>query len=709
MTFFRSLPILFACAAFALAQKAPVKSYKDIQYPPLRNVKPPEPTRVELRNGLIVYLLEDHELPTISMQALIRTGSRYEPAAKAGLAAITGSVIRTGGTATRSGNDLDNVLDRLGATIETGIGVDSGSAIVSVLKEDIDRALPILSDLIRNPAFPQDKIDLAKNELRDSISRRNESSNAILYREAAKIIYGKDSPYTRHPEYSTVDSITRNDLVAFHKQYFQPENIILGVWGDFQSADMRAKIEKEFGSWARGGNPKPEVPAVDAAAASRSGIYVINKEDVNQSEVALIGLGGKRNDPDFYAGTVSTEVLGGGFGSRLVNSVRTDQGLAYSTGSAWRAEYDHPGLRMATAGTKSQSTIQAVNSIKKELQRIGDVEPTDAEFRRAKDYLLKGAAFDFDSTDKIVSRLLTYEYNGYPRDYLKEYAKNIDSVTKASAVSFAKQYWDPSKQAILIVGKVKDFDQPPSSLGQVTTIDITIPKPPTSQVSEATPQSLASGKALLAKARAAMGGDKLALVKDFTQKGTLAAVTPQGEFSLKVETTVLTSGKSIQKMTTPGGEIIQGFDGSNAWVKTPRGVQDAPGDASTSAKEEFFRELVILLNRANQLTAQDLGQSDLGGKKVEGILVTDPATKNQVKLFIDPQTGLLAGRNYTAALMGPAAEVQELILGYKEAQGVQFPVHLVLNSNGAKRAEVTIDDVQVNTGVPDSVFVKPQL
>jgi len=706
MTTTRLLSALLLTAAAALAQNKPVASYKDIKYPPLRSVKVPQPARIEMPNGMTLFLLEDHELPSIGMASMIRTGSRYVPADKAGLGFITGRVMRTGGTATRSGDELDKLLDRLGASVESGIETDAGTAFVSVLKEDVDKALPILSDILRNPAFPEDKVELAKTELRDGISRRNENSHAILQREFGRLIYGRDSGYTRLPQYDTVNSITRGDLVAFHKQFFQPENVILGVWGDFDTADMRAKIEKEFGSWARGGRPKPQVPEVDPAAKMRAGVYVVNKEDVNQSEIQIGGLGGKRNDPDYYANVVLATALGGGFGSRLMNRVRSNEGLAYSTFAAWGAQYDHPGLFFASAGTKSQTTMKALDLIKQELVKIGQSELTDKEFQLAKDSILKGTAFDFDSTSKIVLRLMNYEYSGYPSDYLQRFNENINKVTKADALRVAKQYWNPANMAVLIVGKQADFDQPQTPLGPLTSIDISIPKPKASVVAGATPESLASGKQLLAKVRQAMGGEKLTSVKSVVSKANLTVTTPQGEMSLKTETT-RKAGKSLQKMVTPMGEVLQGFDGEKVWMKAGGEVQDAPPAGVAAAKDEAFRETIRLLSASAGLTAQSLGESKLGGKPVEGLLVTDPTAKMQVKLYVDPTTNLVAGRVYSGALFGPPGEVEEVYLDYKDVNGIKFPSHSVLSQNGAKRAELKIDDIVINSEIPDSAFARP--
>jgi len=189
-------------------------------------------------------------------------------------------------------------------------------------------------------------------------------------------------------------------------------------------------------------------------------------------------------------------------------------------------------------------------------------------------------------------------------------------------------------------------------------------------------------------------------------KATLTVTTPQGEMSLKMEST-RKGAKSLQTMVTPAGEILQGFDGEKMWVKAMGKIQDVPPNASTSAREEAFRENVALLASPGGLTAQALGESKLGGKTVQGLLVSDPATKMEVKVYVDPATSLLAGKTYMGALFGPPGEVEEVYLDYKEVAGVKFPSHIVLSQNGAKRAELKADDIAVNSNVPDSAFAQP--
>ena len=236
---------VLASAAFAQTGK-PAVSYKEIKFPAPGTVRVPEPVRFQLPNGMRVLLVEDHELPTINVAAMIRAGGRWQPADKAGLAAITGTVMRTGGSTTRNGDQLDRELDRLAARVEIGVGDDSASASIFCLKEDIDKTLPILADLLQHPAFPQEKIELSKIEQRDAIARRNDDPQTIAFREYGRVIYGKDTPYGRLMENATVNAITREDLVAFHKQSFRPEAVVLGAWGDFSAPAMLSPSTKCF-------------------------------------------------------------------------------------------------------------------------------------------------------------------------------------------------------------------------------------------------------------------------------------------------------------------------------------------------------------------------------------------------------------------------------------------------------------------------------
>jgi zinc protease len=465
-------------AAAATAKAAPAtqkRPYERLKYPKLRDIEVPEVQRLTLPNGMQLFLLEDHELPLIYVSAMIRTGAIYEPADKTGLAAITGTVMRTGGTATRTGDEIDEQLEQIAASVETGIGRSSGSAYMSVLKEDFDTGLSILADVLMNPAFREDKIELAKINARTGIARRNDNPGGIASREFTKLIYGPDSVYARHAEYATIDSITRDDLVAFHKKFFHPNNTMLAVWGDFESDAVIEKVKAAFKDWAKAEVSLP--PVADMAYEFQRTVNLVVKDDMNQSVVRLGHIGGRLDDPDYFALVVMNEILGSSFTSRLFKNVRSRQGLAYSVGGAYAADYDHPGVFYVACQTKAAATVHATEAMIAEVRKMTQEEVTDEELALAKDSFLNSFVFNFESRGEIVNRLMTYAYYGYPADFLQKTKENVEKVTKTDVLRVAKAHLRPDTVQILVVGKPDEFDKPLTALGEVKTIDITIPAP----------------------------------------------------------------------------------------------------------------------------------------------------------------------------------------------------------------------------------------
>jgi len=451
------------------------RSYQELTYPPLRDIAVPDVARTELGNGLVLYLLEDHTLPKVQGFAFIRTGERYDPPDRLGLASIVGLTMRTGGTTTRSGDEINHMLENVGASVETGIGEDAGSASLFALREDFPMALEILADLLQNPAFPDDKIELAKVGMRSGIARRNDDVADIANREFFKLLYGKDSPYARTIEYATLDRISRDDIVAFHQSYFHPPQVSLGLWGDFDSGAVRALVERLFGSWE---SKEVELsPPPPVTSDWKPSVNFIPKDDVNQTNLRIGHLGGRLDDPDYFSMALMAEILGGGFSSRLFKLIRSEQGLAYRVRASWSAEWDHPGSFLVVCNTRSETTLQATTAILKEIRRITEEPVSQEELRLAKDGILNSFVFNFDSTGEIVRRLMTYDYYGYPRDFLEKYRANIEKVTADDILRAAKKRIRPDALILLAVGRAQDFDGSLDTLGEVDTIDISIPPP----------------------------------------------------------------------------------------------------------------------------------------------------------------------------------------------------------------------------------------
>jgi zinc protease len=446
-----------------------------IPIPPLHDFKPVQPKRIELANGLVIFLQEDHELPFISGSILIRGGARDEPANKIGLVSLYGQTWRTSGTVKANGDVLDDQLEAKAATVETGGGGASTSVNWNSLKGDFDSVFSTAMDLLLNPVFNEEKLMLAKQQMITGIARRNDDASSIAARETAIVLYGPTSPYARQSQYATVDAVKLDDLKAWHDRTVIPNGMIVAVSGDFDSAKMEATLRKAFEPLKKGTliqSAKQEFPG------PKPGIYFANKGDVNQSNVYIVGLGTERNNPDYYALTVMNEIFSGGFGSRIVQNVRTKLGLAYSVGGSYGATYDHPGMFRVGAGTKSTTTVAAAQAMLAEIGRLKTDPPTEEEMRKAKDQVLNSFIFNYDSRDKTLNEQVTLAFYGYPSDFLEKYKTAVEKVTAADVSRVANKYIDTSKLAIVVVGNDGKIDPALSTMGKVTALDISIPPPP---------------------------------------------------------------------------------------------------------------------------------------------------------------------------------------------------------------------------------------
>ena len=452
------------------------KHYTDLQFPPLSEVKLPKYERYVLNNGMVVYLMEDHQLPLVSGSIIIRTGDRLEPSNQVGLASLMGTVMRTGGTKKHSPDQLNQMLEQRAAGVETGISGTSGGASFSALREDLDTVFGLFAEVIREPVFAQNKLDLAKTQQRGQIARRNDKPNTIASREFRKLIYGQDSPYARTIEYETLNNISRKDLLAFYQQYFHPNNMILGVVGDFDSQKMKSLIQTKFGDWQK--NPqiaKSQLPNVSQAKSS--GVFFVDQPQLTQSSILIGHLGGKFNSSDYPALDVLNGVLNG-FGGRLFNEIRSSQGLAYSVYGVWSPRYDYPGIFVAGGQTRSDATVQFVKAIQSEIQRIQAQPISSKELAFAKESTLNSFVFNFQDPNQTLSRLMRYEYYGYPADFLFRYRRGVEATTVADVQRVAKKYLQSDKLVTLVVGNQKAINPPLTQLSaQITPIDVTIPSP----------------------------------------------------------------------------------------------------------------------------------------------------------------------------------------------------------------------------------------
>jgi zinc protease len=485
----RSPWILRTCLPVALLTSllAPItlhaqqeKPWDKIPIPKLHEFKPQQPKRIELKNGIVIFLQEDHELPFVSGSVLIPGGSRDEDPAKAGLVGLYGQAWRTSGTAKMDGDALDDLLEAKAAHIETAGDDDSTALSWDSLKGDSDQVFALALDLLLHPKFDKEKLELAQQQEATGIVRRNDDEGAIAEREAAKLVYGANSPYTRQPELATIGAVTVDDLKGWHEKTVGGKEggnkLIIGVAGDFDSVAMEAKLRAAF-------EPLPPVKALpprhDVFPGPTPGVYFIQKDDVNQSNVVIVGMGIDRHNPDVPSVAIMNEILGGGFASRLFQKVRTELGLAYEVQGGISFAYDHPGPFSAIVLTKSATTVEATQKTMEEIAGLNRRPFTEEELKRAKDNILNSFLFRYDTKDKVLAERERLEFYGYPADYLETYKAGLEKVTVADLSAVAKKYIHPDKLAVLVVGNGPEIKPPLDDLkmGPIHPIDITIPMP----------------------------------------------------------------------------------------------------------------------------------------------------------------------------------------------------------------------------------------
>jgi len=466
-------------APAAAAQKAAAKTSapaasaqkhadpRTMTFPPLK-FQIPKAERVQLKNGMVVYLLEDHELPIVNLTVYLNAGSIYEPADKVGLASLTGSVLRSGGTLATPPDKLDRELEFMASSIESSINADNASVSLSTLTRNLDRTLALFAEVMMQPAFDPSRVELARMQAIEGIRRQNDDPKAIANRELSRAVY-PGHPLSRIPTLATVKSITRQDMIDFQKRYFYPSNTICAVAGDFDRAKLLASLEQLFAGWQ---NRTPDFPAVPMPKDDPTPAVLHVQKDVNQSVIRMGHLGIDKNNPDLYALKVMDFILGGGFTSRLTQEIRSNQGLAYNVDSYFETGRRFRGPFIAETETKSESTVKATTLMRSIIAAMTQAEVSDRELKLAKDSIINSFLFGFARSDAVVNQRARLEFYGYPEGYLENYRDNIARVTKADVLRVAKKYLHPDAMKLVVVGDEKKFDQPLSVFGTVREVPL---------------------------------------------------------------------------------------------------------------------------------------------------------------------------------------------------------------------------------------------
>lgn len=693
-------------AAAPAAAKAP-RYFEKLSYPKLNDIKEPQVLQETLPNGMRLLMVEDHQLPQVQFRAIVRGGTVAEPKDLNGLTELLGEVQRTGGVKSMSGDKVDEFLERIGASIETGMDTSFGTVTAKTLAETVDQVLPLYAEFLMAPAFSQDKIDLAKTHMKSMISRRNDEVFGVAFREFQKLIYGKNSPYAQQIEYDDVDKLTREELVAFYTAFYRPDETILAVWGDFKAPEMKEKIAKAFADWkAAGPKPKISIPSIPAPAPS---VNYVEKKDVEQAFLLLGHLGVKLDDPDYPAIVVMNDILSSGMSSRIFKEVREKRGLAYAAGGALVPAYDHPGAFYIFSSTKPATMSQALTVIREEIQKIRQEPVTDAEMKLAKEGYLNSYAFQFDSTGKIVQRLQTYLFYGYPLDFNKTLRNAVEKVTKEDVLRVAKKDLNPDALAILALGRQEEWDKPLSVFGKVNVVDIAIPEPkPKEIIPDPTPETLAKGKELLTKAAKAAGEKALAGLKTVESVGATTVKTPMGEMELQGKGLFVLPDRLYNEMTTPMGAMVQVVSGDKAWIKMGPQSMNVSGSDLDEMQRGLWTEsgCALLLKAAldGKVEAQALGARKFEDQDAEAVLVK---SAGNLKVFLSADGTKVLGTSRVAKTKAGPAEVTEVYSALTPVSGLNVPFQTVQKSKGEVQSTSKLTSVKLNVPVDDALFTPP--
>lgn len=467
---------LFALALFlsatALQANAPALPNRPEELPSPAPLKfaPPQIVRETLPNGMRVLMLPDHALPLARLCAIVKAGDLYEPADKLGVAGLTGAALVTGGTVKYPADKLQETLESLAAELETSIGKEYGEVSLDLLEKDLGTGLPIFADVLMHPAFDAGKVAVEKAKIEEELRRQDEEPWGVADREAAKVLYGKDSPWARTPTVKGVEALTREDCAAYHARFFRPGNIILAVSGDFESATMLKCLSSLFQDW-------PASPAVFPAVATapvedRAAVVVMDKSDLTQATVYIGQLSGRRGrgetfNQDRYAMDVLNFIVGGGgFTSILTREIRSNRGLAYTVASDYSFDTDR-GTFFAFCQTGLPTVGEACGLMRDTLRGVLEKPPADKDVEVAKKSIVNEFVFNYQSPERIVLQAAIQEFYGYPADFMSSYPERVRRVTADDCLKVARKYIQPDKLTYFVLGPAQKLQEPMKAFGAV--------------------------------------------------------------------------------------------------------------------------------------------------------------------------------------------------------------------------------------------------
>jgi predicted Zn-dependent peptidase len=692
----KKLTLLVAMVLIAASVTHAQQQYDEIEFPELNDFNKPDVETFTGDNGIKYYLLEDDELPLVDLSVRLRTGSVLVSDDKTGLASMTGQVMRSGGSEQYPADKLNKILENNAASMSMYVGFSQGGAGLNALKEDFEELLPVFVNVLTNPAFPEDKLELAKTQAKSGISRRNDNAGAIAGREFDKLIYGDDAKYARTTQYETINNISREDLVAFHQEHFNGQNMMVGVVGDFDADEMKNKLQNAFGDIPAGEKTDIEFPEVNYDFAGT--VNLADKPDVNQSNVLLGHIGGMRDNPDYAKVQVMNNVLSGGFSGRLFQKVRTDLGLAYSVGGSYgMGNTFYPGTFTISVQTKTETTAEAIDAIMEEVEKLQSEAITEAELQDTKDQFLNSLVFRNTSYNQILNRQMSNEYRGLPEDSFEEFVKGVKNTTVKDVQNMAQKYLQPDNMEILVVGNKSEMGDQLQKYGDVNELDISIPQPGADQDEEMMQGDSEKGRMLL---------DQMAesIIEPGTEVNTLSVT---GDVKLIAQNMTLGTtmtmeypGNLVQDIETPQGTMTMTLKDGQATMAMAGQERQLPASSpqAQNLKSTINLSIITIAKKADELDPQFTGTETMEGTTYNQVNVN--VNDKNISLFLSQDTNLPAMMQFQEfnAQQGSQVMVENRYSDWTSQGGVTYPYTQTSFSDGNKIAEAIYESHEVNGG-----------
>lgn len=732
---------------FALLCALPLTAQQEIDWPfeppprPLsaRQVKfPPYEVRT-LANGMQVIAVLHHEQPAVSMRMLVRAGAAQDPAGKAGAAMLAASLLDQG-TTSRSAQQIADQIDFIGGALGTGAGSDLSFVTTVVMKDSFTVGLDLLADVVRNPAFDPAEIERQKQQAVSTLKVNSNDPDYVASVVFDRLVYGFHPyglPNNGTPE--TLSGITRDDLQAFHRRHYVPNNMILAIVGDVTGPEAFDAAERVFGAWPRGA--LPPATAIDPPPPTRR-IVVVDKPDAVQTEIRMGQLAIPRKHPDYMAVDLAMKILGGEGANRLHRVLRSERGLTYGATADLEAR-KQTGDFLASTDTRTDTTGEAVRLMVEEVGKLQRDRVSGRELSDAQNYLAGNFALTIETPNDIAAQVLNAVFFELPLQEIATFRERVQAVTPDDVQRVARQYIRPDRLSMVLVGNASAFVPQLRALGftdlEVIPID-ELDLMSASLRSEGRRRAAVGAPATFVMPRAAYAATQVnprpaptvstdsraleVLERVVEAKGGLAAlkgvrtVTAEANTTFRMEQGTLPSttktyvaypDKFRVDASVAGAEVVQVFNAGNAWVKDPGGVHEAPGPMRQDFAASVRRDTIPLLIAASEgkLTVRQLPDETRTGATFK-VLEISGSELQPTKLYIDDRL-LIARQTFRAAGPdGQPVEAEEVFSDYRPVSGVRVPFKAEMFRNGRIILERTLTTVIINGSVDDRLFARPQ-